>query len=250
MLDGFHTALATPGLIWLALTIGVAGIVRGFAGFGTALILVPIGNLFLSSADVIALTVIAGLFSGAALVPRALKVADIKEVSILAVASALTVPVGLWVLSQLDQVAIRWIAAVVSALLLCALISGWRYRGKMDTARQTGVGAGAGVLGGMTGLTGPVVILFYLARATRAEVVRANTILYLALLDVIIVAHMLWQDLIGFSIVAISIILAVPYVGGARIGQALFRAEYEKTYRTVAYTVIALAVITGLPVWD
>lgn len=250
MLETFQTALATPGLVWLALTIAVAGIVRGFAGFGTALIFVPIGNLFLSAADVVAITVLAGLFSGAALVPRALKTADIKEVSILAVASALTVPLGLWVLAQLDQVSIRWIAAGVSFALLVALVSGWRYRGKMDIRRQGAVGAGAGVLGGMTGLTGPVVILFYLARATRAEVVRANTILYLALLDVIIVANMLWQELIGFSIVAIAVILAVPYVSMARVGQALFRAEYEKTYRAVAYTVIALAVITGLPVWD
>ena len=35
MPDPFVAALATPGLPWLMLAIGVAGIVRGFSGFGT-----------------------------------------------------------------------------------------------------------------------------------------------------------------------------------------------------------------------
>lgn len=38
---------ATPGLIWLLLAISVAGIVRGFTGFGTALVFVPVAGIFL-----------------------------------------------------------------------------------------------------------------------------------------------------------------------------------------------------------
>ena len=47
MPEALTQGLATPGLIWLLFTIGLAGIVRGFSGFGTALIFVPVANIFL-----------------------------------------------------------------------------------------------------------------------------------------------------------------------------------------------------------
>lgn len=250
MPDVFTTALVTPGLFWLILTIMAAGIVRGFTGFGTALIFVPVANIFLPAADVIAITMLVGFGSAAALLPRALKVAEIKDVSILGGAALLTVPIGLWVMTQLQQDTIRWSAAFIAGAMLTALVLGWRYKGKINVPRLMAIGATGGGIGGMTGLTGPAVILFYLANGSRAEIVRANTILFLAMLDVVIVVNMTLAGLITWQLVALSVILAVPYFVTSRIGQALFDPNYEKTYRTMAYLVIALAVVTGLPIWD
>lgn len=243
-------ALATPGLLWLVLTIGVAGIVRGFSGFGTALIFVPIANIFLPSTDVVALTMLTGLGSMAALLPRALKTAEIKDVSTMGLAAVLTVPLGLWLLVQFDQGVIRWVATAIAFGMLSALILGWRYRGVINAKRLLGIGGAAGVFGGMTGLTGPAVILFYLANGSRAEIVRANTILFLAILDVIIIINMAISGLANWRLVAIAFVLTVPYFVTSKVGQAMFKPEYEKTYRSVAYAVIALAVVTGLPLWD
>ncbi|UZD92447.1 sulfite exporter TauE/SafE family protein [Cognatishimia activa] len=248
--DILTSVLATPGLVWLVLTISVAGIVRGFTGFGTALIFVPVANIFLPAADVIAITMLVGFGGSAALLPRALKVAEVKDVSILGGAAILTVPLGLWVMTQLPQDAIRWTAAVIAFAMLSALVLGWRYRGRIDMKRLLGIGAAGGAIGGMTGLTGPAVILFYLANGSRAEIVRANTILFLAMLDVVIVANMTIGGLITWQMVALGLFLAVPYFLTARVGQGMFDPKYEKTYRTMAYLVIALAVATGLPIWD
>ncbi|SHG41651.1 sulfite exporter TauE/SafE family protein [Cognatishimia maritima] len=244
------SVLATPGLHWLVLTIMAAGIVRGFTGFGTALIFVPVGNIFLPAADVIAITMLVGFGGSAALLPRALKVAEIKDVSTLGAAALLTVPMGLWVMTQLPQDTIRWAAALIAAAMLSALVLGWRYRGRITVHKLLGIGAAGGAIGGMTGLTGPAVILFYLANGSRAEIVRANTILFLAMLDVVIVFNMTLGRLITWDMVALGVTLSIPYFLTARVGQAMFDPKYEKTYRTMAYLVIALAVVTGLPIWD
>lgn len=244
------SVLATPGLHWLVLTIMAAGIVRGFTGFGTALIFVPVGNIFLPAADVIAITMLVGFGGSAALLPRALKVAEIKDVSTLGAAALLTVPMGLWVMTQLPQDTIRWAAALIAAVMLSALVLGWRYRGRITVPKLLGIGAAGGAIGGMTGLTGPAVILFYLANGSRAEIVRANTILFLAMLDVVIVFNMTLGRLITWDMVALGVTLSIPYFLTARVGQAMFDPKYEKTYRTMAYLVIALAVVTGLPIWD
>lgn len=121
---------------------------RGFTGFGTALIFVPVAGQFLAAGDVIMVMAMTGLFSMAALLPGALRTADKREVGGLALAAAFSVPFGIWVLSQLDALTIRWIVSVVVALTLVAVMTGWRWRGRLGWPGRFSIGAGAGTLGG------------------------------------------------------------------------------------------------------
>ena len=155
MPDILATALATSGLVWLLLTIAAAGIVRGFTGFGTALIFVPVAGIFLEPQIVIALITLTGVASTAALLPRAWGQADRREVGTMGLAALVTVPLGLWLLTLLDREAVRWIVAGVAAVTLTALIAGWRYRGKVAMPGLLGIGAAAGGIGGLTGADGP-----------------------------------------------------------------------------------------------
>ncbi len=241
---------ATPGLIWLILTISVAGIVRGFTGFGTALIFVPVAGIYLPPAVVIGVITLTGIASTGALLPRAWGQADRREVGLLALAALVTVPLGLWIMASLDTGVVRWIVAAIAGLTLAALVSGWRFSGYVTRPRLLGIGAMAGVIGGLTGLTGPAVILFYLAGQAAVQTVRANTILFLAALDVVIVCNLLWSGSIAWDTVFLALTLAVPYFVTTLIGQALFDPHHERIYRWTAYGVIALAVISGLPIWS
>lgn len=244
------TALTTPGLVWLLLTIAAAGIVRGFTGFGTALIFVPVAGIFLEPAHVIALITLTGVASTAALLPRAWGQAERREVGTMGLAALVTVPVGLWLLTLLDRDTVRWIVAGVAAVTLAALIAGWRYRGQVAVPGLLAIGALAGVLGGLTGLTGPAVILFYLAGQGAAASVRANTILFLAMLDVVVVGNLLLRGAVGLDTVVLAVLLSVPYFLTSLMGQALFDPRHERLYRAAAYSVIGLALVTGLPVWE
>jgi hypothetical protein len=249
MPEAFGAALATPGLPWLLLAIGVAGIVRGFTGFGTALIFVPVAGIFLAPQVVVGVMMLTGLVSSAALLPRAWGQADRREVGLLALAAVLTVPLGLWLMTRLDPVLIRWCVAVIAGITLAALISGWRFSGRVNHPQLAGIGAAAGGIGGLTGLTGPAVILFYLAGQSVAQRVRANTILFLAALDVVIVANLLFRGAVTAGLVTLALVLAVPYLITSLIGQALFDPRHERLYRWAAYAVIGLAVLSGLPLW-
>jgi len=249
MPEALSQTLALPGVWWLILAMSVAGIVRGFSGFGTALIFVPVAGLFLSPAQVVGTIVITGIFSTAALLPRAWRQGNRLEVGSLVLAALPTVPVGLWVMQALDPVVVRWIVAVVASGTLAALVSGWRYTGTVSRPKVLAIGAVAGLIGGMTGLTGPVVILFYLAGQSVAQSVRANTILFLAALDVVIVSNMLLLGTIEAGVVWLALVLAVPYFITTMIGQSLFDPALERVYRWVAYSMIGLAVLSGLPVW-
>ena len=250
MPDWLAAALSVPGLGWMALTIGVAGIVRGFTGFGTALIFVPVAGQYLSPGDVIIVITLTGIASTSALLPRAWGQADRRDVALMAFAAMFTVPLGVWAMTSLPQDTIRWIVTGIAGATLMALVTGWRYRGAVTRPGLVAIGLGAGLAGGMTGLTGPVVILFYLAGVKAAQTVRANTILYLALLDVVVFANLLIAGVSNWQMVVVAGILAVPYFVTSLIGQHLFDPRFEKTYRWAAYAVIAVAVVSGAPLFD
>jgi len=250
MPDALIQLAATPGLIWLMLAIGAAGIVRGFTGFGTALIFVPVAGIFLPPAVIVGVMMLTGIASSGALLPRAWGQADRREVGLLAFAALLTVPLGLWLMARLDAQMVRWIVAVVAGLTLLALVTGWRFSRRVSRRGLVGIGGVAGVLGGLTGLTGSAVILFYLAGQAAVQSVRANTILFLGALDVVIGANLLLRGAVAWSTVILALALAVPYFITTLIGQSLFDPRHERTYRWAAYSVIALAVVSGLPIWE
>lgn len=250
MPDVLIQAWATPGLLWLCVAIGVAGIVRGFSGFGTALVFVPVGGIFLAPQILVAVMAMTGMASTAALIPRAWRQAARAEVGMLALAAVSTVPLGLWVMSLLEETTVRWVVAAIAGSTLTLLVAGWRFSGNVRLPGIILIGAAAGVIGGMTGLTGPVIILFYLAGQSVAQRVRANTILFLAVLDVALIVNLIVANLVGWPEIALAATLAVPYFITTMIGQALFMPQYERLYRRVAYCVIGLAVVSGLPLWS
>ena len=242
--------LATPGIPWIALTFLAAGLVRGFTGFGTALIVMPVAAYFLPVPLAIALVMIAGMFTWPLIVPRAVREADRREVLVLAAAAIVTAPIGVWLLSWVERDVLRWLVSLAAAATLAALVTGWRYHGRVRGPGLAGVGAAAGVLGGTTGLTGPPVILFYLASTRPAAIMRANTIVFLALLDIGIVANMALRGLIDWTTIPLAALLALPYGAGILAGQGLFHPELETAYRRLAYLVIAAAILAGLPLFD
>ena len=250
MPEAVQGVLATPGLFPIAFTFLAAGLVRGFTGFGTALIVMPVAAVFVPIPLAIALVMFAGMFTWPLIVPRAFREADRREVLMLTGAAIVTAPVGVWLLTWVERDVLRWVVSLAAAVTLAALVTGWRYHGKVRGPGLAGVGGAAGVLGGTTGLTGPPVILFYLASTRPAATMRANTILFLALLDIGIVANMAARGLIDWAVIPLTALLALPYGAGILTGQALFHPDLETVYRWLAYVVIGVAILTGLPLFE
>ena len=124
---------------------------------------------------------VSALSSLVTVVPRAFGQTDKRALGQLLLATMAGFPLGVWVLRVGDEVTIRWAVSIVVLVTLAALVAGWRMRAAPGVAARLGVGAATGVVGGATGLTGPVVILFNLGAGAPAAVTRANTLVFLTL---------------------------------------------------------------------
>jgi hypothetical protein len=99
-------------------------------------------------------------------------------------------------------------------------------------------------------LAGPPVILLYVASTSVASAIRANTLLFLLISDIVLMAAMwIFGHLIKDAIL-VGLFLTIPYLLANIVGAAIFRPEYEKLYRSVAYALIAASAFASMPFFD
>jgi uncharacterized membrane protein YfcA len=112
-----------------------------------------------------------------------------------------------------------------------------------------GTGGAAGFLGGVAGLPGPPVILLYMASPNPVQVVRASIMAYLFFYDIVLMSVLAVQgDLMPVPAV-LGLSMALPNLLGNLLGAAIFRPELDRIYRAVAYSIIAISALSGLPIW-
>ncbi|SMX22397.1 sulfite exporter TauE/SafE family protein [Boseongicola aestuarii] len=243
-------ALATEGLYFIAFGAFLAGIVRGFTGFGTAMVFMPIAAQFLGPFEALTVMLVKDLVAPLMHVPRALREGQPGDVVRLGIGAVLAVPLGVFLLSLIDPVTFRWGVSLTSFTLLVLLVAGVRYRGVLTKTLIYLAGGFGGLLAGSVGLPGPPVIMLYMASTLPVSAVRANLTLYLILADLILVAVLWVGGFLVFAALALGVLMIAPYLAGNWAGAVLFRPEAEKVYRWVAYLIIAASALSGMPIWD
>ncbi|MDO9525148.1 MAG: sulfite exporter TauE/SafE family protein [Gemmobacter sp.] len=243
-------ALALPGLWVLALAVTLAGLVRGFAGFGSGLVYMPIAGAVLPPAQAVAVLVLIDLIGPMANVPGALRNGAGREVLILVGGMLVGVPLGIWALLALSPESFRWGTSLLGLTTVAALALGWQWRGPRGPRVTAAVGCVSGIVGGATALPGPPVILYYMASPLPVAQIRANMTLFLVLVDVMLTAMLALAGQLSVPLAMLSALLLVPFTLGNLVGSRLFHPDRVATYRTLAWVMIAASALIGLPLWD
>jgi uncharacterized membrane protein YfcA len=250
MPDALAQVLALPGLGGLIAAALVAGLVRGFSGFGTAMVFLPVAAQVVSPLWAIVTLVVMDIFGPLPNLRRAIKDAHRRDLVLLLCGTLCLLPVGLMALSAVAPEIYRWGLSAVSLVLVACLVLGLRYRGVLFPPLIAGIGGIGGFLGGAIGVPGPPVILFYMASTLPVQVVRANVLLYLFAFDVLLLLIVaLRGDLLAVPVV-LGLLLALPNIAGNVIGAAVFNPGRAGLYRVVAYVIVTVSALAGLPYWD
>lgn len=254
MAEALGAVLALPALGWLILFGFGAGAVYGFAGFGAALVFLPLATLLVPPAVAVAAFSLTALGSAVTLLPDAWRWADRRAaLTVLVVALAFT-PLGIEVLVRADPLALRWGMSLAVLGTLAALMAGWRMRTVPGWRSWGAVGAGVGVMGGATGLHGPILVLFQLAGQDSVAVTRATTIVVLTLSSLSMLPFMALRGGLPPGTLTLAmglgLVLVPAYAVGGLAGRRLFDPARATVYRGTAYGLIGAAGLMGLPVWQ
>jgi uncharacterized protein len=228
----------------------ISGTARGFSGFGSALIFMPLASSLAAPRLIAALLLIIDFIGSLPLLPNAWRGADRTATAIIVAGALVGVPVGTWLLTRLDPVTTRWIISGFVTALLLLLLSGWRYRGKDHAALSVGIGALSGFCSGLAQTGGPPIVGYWLGRPIASDIARANIILFFAASDFFSVVSYALSGLLSRDAILFSLVIGPVYAIGIRFGTLLFGRASEKLFRGICYALIALAVIFGLPALD
>lgn len=228
----------------------VSGIARGFSGFGSALIFMPLASSIAAPRLVAALLLIIDLVGSAPLIPNAWKQADCRATAIMALGALVGVPIGTWLLSRLEPVTTRWIISAFVFALLLLLLSGWRYRGRDRAAISVGIGGLAGFCSGLAQTGGPPIVGYWLGRPIASAIQRANIVLFFAASDFFSLVSYALSGLITMDAIRFAIVVGPVYGIGVWFGASLFGRASETLFRAICYALIAAAVLIGLPALD
>ncbi|MGB8398604.1 sulfite exporter TauE/SafE family protein [Bradyrhizobium sp.] len=241
---GIHAAIA---ICAIAL---VSGTARGFSGFGSALIFMPLASSIAPPRLVAALLLIIDFVAAAPLVPNAWKQADRKATAVMVLGALIGVPIGTYFLSRLDPVTTRWIISGFVLALLMLLLSGWRYRGKDHAAISVGIGGLSGFCSGLAQTGGPPIVGYWLGRPIASPIARANILLFFGASDFFSVVSYWFTGLITVDAIKFSLVVGPVYAVGVWFGARLYGHASETLFRSICYALIAAAVIIGLPALD
>jgi len=228
----------------------VSGTARGFSGFGSALIFMPLASSFAAPRLVAALLLVIDFVSAVPLLPDAWRKADRKATAVIVLGALIGVPIGTYFLSVLEPVTTRWIISCFVAALLLLLLSGWRYRGKDHAWLSVGIGGLSGFCSGLAQTGGPPIVGYWLGRPIATTVARANIVLFFGASDFFSMASYATTGLITRDALLLSLVIGPVYAIGLAFGASLFGSASEKVFRAICYALIAMAVIAGLPTLD
>lgn len=228
----------------------LAGVVRGFSGFGSALTYIPLMSAVYGPVVAAPTFVLADIITGSVFLARTWRLTLWREVLPMAAAAICAAQFGALILQYTDPDILRW---CMSVLVLCAvalMASGWRYHGRPRLAVSIGIGLLAGTLGGAVQISGPPIIVYWFSSGHPAEILRANFFAYFSVFSFASAFTYGLHGLLTATVIAIATFVAPLTIGGMAVGTWLFQFAKERTYRFVGYVVAITSAIMSMPLLD
>lgn len=228
----------TPDFFVALSAVFIAGVLRGFSGFGVGMVLVPILSLVYNPMVAVITVVLLEIIPSIQLVPGSIAQCDWRSVLPMAISGILTVPLGSLILVNTDADTMRIGIAVLVLLCVTILATGWRYQGGHSLRVPTMTGMASGLISGAASLGGLPVILYYLSGELNCKVARASIVVFLFITAMISLVTYLFHGIIHWDIVLRAVWLAPVFIFAIWLGGRLFGKVSESIFRSVTLTLL------------
>ena len=226
-------------------TVFAGGVVMGFGGFGSGLILMPLLTLIYSPTHAVAIQMVLVTITGFALLPAAIPRTRWRQAGPMLLTACLVMPFGSYLLQTMDPLIVRRVVGVVVLVLAAIQFRGATYNGPRNAVTATAAGAVSGMANGAVGLGGLVIGLYMVSSRDPAAMQRANIIVVgtgVAAINLVILA---FSGVYIFDLIVRIAVLMVPYGVTAWCGAKFFHVTPGALYRRIILTlVMALGVAT------
>jgi len=246
-LEFFFTNLPSIHLIFLTIiVIIIGGILRGFLGFGPALLTIPMLAYIYSPTEALVIHIIMEIPSTVFLLPTALKYSDKRAILPIFLAMVSFIPVGMYLVVILDPEIIRRTISIIVLVLVAMLSSGWDLKSFIGLKSMILSGMIGGFIQGIAGIGGAPIVTILLARNDSEDVSRGNI---LFLMGAIVVFSIISQSLYGLmslELITLGFFASPVYITATYLGSKFYFSKGKNFFKKVALVFLSIIAITTL----
>ena len=233
-------------MVYAALCIFAAAVVRGYAGFGFSLLGITALSLVLPPATVVPSIFMLEILAGLPLLPGVWKLIHWRELFWLFCGCLVGTPFGVYALAHAPAAPMTLGLAIFVLVSAIALSRGFRLRRMPSRTVTLVTGIASGLANGGFGMGGPPVILFFFSSPAGLAAGRASLIAYFMMTDIV---GLCWQGangLIHLATVQRAAVFLPVLAAGVWLGNHRFKkAEPASAHRWILRLLMLLAVLTG-----
>lgn len=232
----------------IALVVIFSGFLRGFIGFGSGLLMIPILSYFYSPVFAMVFNIVIEIPATIYLTFVGIKKANLKEITPMMATMMLTIPFGTIFLVSVDEQIIKTLMSILLIFFVILIGSGWRIKSTITKYVLVLGGAISGLMQGATGMGGPPYVTVLLSKNDSDEVARANILVITSGLVISAIMSLYYFGLFTKDILFIGAITAPVYVFATYIGTRFFNFSGNKYYRNsslVALGIVGVATLIG-----
>lgn len=224
----------------------VGGFMRGFVGFGGALVTVPALTLAYQPRMAVAAMALVGLPSLIQLMPDAVRHSEHRIVLPMSLAILLTAPLGTMALISISPALMKIVISGLVVVMVAMLMRGWRLEKEVRRPVLLTVGAVSGLVQGIAGIGGPPVVAVILSRSGPPAQQRGNVLAALTAVSLASLLPLWYFGLFTKPAVVIGLVLAPLYVLSTSLGSRYFAIGGARHFKRAAMVTLAVIGVVTL----
>ncbi len=238
-LSEIYNLVFTHENLFVLLIVFAGGIVRGYTGFGSGLVMVPLFSLMWSPVDAVATTCGLGLFAAGQLAISSAKFTNWREVSPMIAALLAITPVGTYFLVSLDPDIVKKVIAGLVLFVTAISLRGWQYSGPRGVIPGFIAGSIGAFINGLAAVGGPAIVLYFISLPDEVKIQRSNIATIASLMGLAVFSFTFLSGHVGPDVWWHILLFAIPYMLTTWVGMYLFKRLPGVAFRLIVLWVLA-----------
>jgi len=227
------------------LVVFLAGIVRGFSGFGFSLLAITALSLLMPPVAVIPSIFMLEISASLHLLPSVWKDVHWRSLTWLLIGCLIATPIGVWVLASVPAPPMKIALSVFVIAVALAFARGFRLQRIPSPGATFATGIATGLVNGGFGMGGPPAVLFYFGSPAGNATGRASIITYFIATDMMGLGYLAAADLVTWNSLRLALWFVLPLLVGVTIGaRGFIRMDAMSFRRWVLSILMVLGTLT------
>jgi len=233
--------------IWYVLPVVMfAAVVRGYSGFGFAVIAVVGLNFFFEPQQSVAIVLSLDLICSLNLWRQAVKQANFPSLKKLVIGSILGIPIGYSFLLLIPAETLKLLICIGILTLAALLFSSYRPFNAEKNITKLGFGLASGAGTASASIGGPMIVYYMLSSNLTTSSQRATMILFFISSEALAVITLISGGLVDDTLPKALLILTLPTLLAVYYGQYLFNKKPPKSLKSFALPIMVVVALLGI----